>query len=200
MFAGPEPSGTEPGGAKCKSVFGSAVHHFGCAEVILYPSRRRQDARDILFRSDLFLFLSFSFILSLNLLFSILTFFGEERVSDFQRGIGIATSLAQRSAGLLHSPGASLKKSWNVPGRHDRPDATGLEPFLCVACREERLSRWKLGYRVASVRISPPLVARRLVVLCAVAKKRAPWFVEIYFYTRCQCGCLVKRREFGFRG
>lgn len=45
-LAGPEPSGTEPGGAKRKSALGSAVHHFGCAEVIPCPSRRRRDASD----------------------------------------------------------------------------------------------------------------------------------------------------------
>lgn len=42
-LGGPEPSGTEPGGAKRKSALGSAVHHFGCAEVIPCPSRRRRD-------------------------------------------------------------------------------------------------------------------------------------------------------------
>lgn len=64
-------------------------------------------------------------------------------------------------------------KPWDVLGRRDVPDALGLEPFLCAACREERLSRWKLGYRVASARISPLLVARRPVDSRAKAEERS---------------------------
>lgn len=67
---------SEPGGAKRKSALGSAVHHFGCAEVILYPSRRRRDAHDILFRSDLSLFLSLFLIIPLR--FSVATEFSGE--------------------------------------------------------------------------------------------------------------------------
>lgn len=78
--------------------------------------------------------------------------------------------------------GALSGRSWDVP------DVAGLEPFLCTACRKERLSRWKLGYRVASARIPPPLVTRRLVV--SKLKKCTLSCVRTGFYARCRCGCL----------
>lgn len=92
VYRSPDRNRARPslGGARRKSALGSAVHHFGCAEVIPCSSRKRRDARDILLRSDLSLFFSLFLILLLPLYFSIGSFsasreerviFGEESVS-----------------------------------------------------------------------------------------------------------------------
>lgn len=115
-----------------------------------------------------FLFLSLSRYLPLRFAYREEASGKSRGVSDFRGRIDLATLLVRASAGDARSTSyPSVARA--SPGQCSTSPSQAAEarPFLSAACREERRSRWKLGYRVASAQIPPPFAAPGGSRICA---------------------------------